>query len=122
MRLVLREWGISFLLDLDDFPQDQGKSGVITEAQPKYHEATMTVYIPDDATWPDEELEDIAIHELMHISVSTWRAVWERTHRRPMPPQQYNMLLISEEQVCTRLTLGFMRTKYPRRKTHKLTD
>ena len=118
IRLVLREWAISTHLEKKDFKQDEGKSGAFAASQPKYHEATITLHLPDDSTWADEEIEDTAIHELMHVSVSTWFAVWSRTHKKPLPPQMMNMLLISEEQLCTRLALGFMRTKYPRRKAH----
>lgn len=121
-RLVLREWSIGTHLELGDFKQDGARSGAFTETHPKYHEATVTLHLPNGTEWVDEEIEDTVIHELMHVLVATWRAVWERTHRKPMPFQMSNMLLISEEQLCTRLALGFIRTKYPRRKAHKLTD
>ena len=118
IRLVLHEWGIYFQLESTDFPLGGSLAGVVTDSYPKYHEATMTLHLPDGTAWAQEEIEDTAVHELMHISVSTWRATWERTHRRRMPFQMLNMLLIPEEQFCTRLALGFMRTKYPRRKAH----
>ncbi len=119
IRLVLREWSIVLHLEGESFSKkDGGGSGASTQTYPKYCEAKITLRLPDDATWTDDEVEDTVIHELMHILVSTWFAVWERTHAKPLSPQMYNMLLISEEQLCTRLALGFMRTKYPRRKAH----
>ena len=119
IRLVLREWDIILHLEGSAFKaKDGGGSGASTETHPKYNDATLTLRLPDGTTWTDSEIEDTAIHELMHVLVSTWFAVWERTHRKPLSPQIYNMLLVSEEQLCTRLALGFMRAKYPRRKAH----
>jgi hypothetical protein len=122
VRLVLREWSITLHLDTKDFKQEGAKSGAFTEATPKYHDALISLHLPDGVEWSDEEIEDTAIHELMHVLVSTWFAVWSRTHRKPLLPQMYNMLLVLEEQLCTRLALGFMRTKYPRRKAHSFSS
>ena len=113
MHLVLREW------DIDVHLETKGDSSrAYSYCRPKYHVAEITLCLPEDieTVWADREIEDSAIHELMHVLVSTWDVVWQRTHRKPLPSQMLNMLLISEEQLCTRLALGFMRTKYPRRK------
>lgn len=119
IRLVLHEWSIDLYLETEG-----GTSGPITTCFPKYHEANIILRLPDgvQACWTDEEMEESAVHELMHVLVSTWDVVWQKTHKKPPPPQVLNMLLISEEQLCTRLAVGFLRTKYPRRKAHKLTD
>ncbi len=116
VRLAIREWEITIRLEEDDFKQDSCSSGAFTEARPKYHEALITLHLPDGAEWTNAELEETAIHELMHVLVSTWFAVWERTHEEPISPSIHNMLLITEEQLCSRLALGFKRTRYPRRK------
>ena len=113
-RLVLHEW------DIDVHLETEGESArASSHCRPKYHGAEIQLCLPDnlETCWTDREIEDSAIHELMHILVSTWDAVWQRTHRKPLPDQVLNMLLISEEQLCSRLALGFMRTKYPRRKS-----
>ncbi|KKK57504.1 hypothetical protein LCGC14_3053810, partial [marine sediment metagenome] len=72
IRLVLREWDITLHLEKEAFAdKDGGGSGASTQARPKYHEATITLHLPDDTTWTDDEIEDTAIHELMHVLVST---------------------------------------------------
>ena len=113
-RLVLREWDINVHLETEG---DIARAS--SHCRPKYQDAEIRLCLPDnlETLWPDEEIEDSAVHELMHVLVSTWDAVWQRTHRKPLPAQILNMLLVSEEQVCTRLALGFMRTKYPRWKS-----
>ncbi len=116
VRLVLREWSIVMHLETTDFKQDGRKSGAFTEALPKYYEATITLHLPGGEEWANNTIEDMAIHELMHISVSSWCAGWEGTHLKPLPTRIANTLIFMEEQLCTRLALGFMRTKYPRRK------
>ncbi|KKK47756.1 hypothetical protein LCGC14_3152000, partial [marine sediment metagenome] len=115
IRLVLREWAIDFHLRTEGT-----MSGATTICSPKYHEVDILLRLPDDVEtcWADEELEESAVHELMHVLMSTWDVVWQKTHKKPLRSQMLNMLLISEEQLCTRLALGFMRTKYPRRKAH----
>ena len=114
IRLVLREWSIVLHLETEG-----DISGPTTICSPKYHEAHIALRLPDvEACWEDEEMEEAAIHELMHILVSTWDLVWQKTHKKPLKGPMMNMLLISEEQLCTRLALGFLRAKYPRRKAH----
>ena len=119
IRLVLREWSINLHLGLEG-----DSSGGTTICYPKYNEADIMLRLPEglEACWTDEETEEAAIHELMHVLVSTWDVIWQKTHKKPLGAPMMNMLLISEEQLCTRLALGFMRTKYPHRKAHKLTD
>jgi len=115
IRLILREWVIDVHMDTEG-----DKLGATAHCRPKYHAADIVVHFPEEseARWTDEEIEDEAIHELIHVLVSTWDAMWQRTHKKPPPTQVTNMLLIIEEQLCTRLAEGFMRTKYPRRKAH----
>ena len=119
IRLILREWEITIHLETEG-----GVAAASTVCQPKYHQSEIVLQLPDGvkARWPDTQIEEDAIHELMHVLVSTWDAVWQRTHKKFPSSQIMNMLLISEEQLCTRLAVGFMRTKYPHRKAHKLTD
>lgn len=120
VRLLLREWTI------DTYLRTSGddKAGPITTCRPEYHEISIVLRLPDsrETCWTDTELETDAVHELMHALLSTWDAMWQRSHKKLVPQQVLDMLLLVEEQSCTRLAEGFMRTKYPRRKAHKLTD
>jgi hypothetical protein len=118
VRLVLREWDIILHRELEGLDTQWGlKAGGQTECWPQYHRAFISLYVPDDSEWEDRELEDTAVHELMHVLVSPWRVAWQATHRGSSP-QRDGVLKVFEEQLCTRLALGFMRTKYPRRKAH----
>lgn len=118
IRLVLREWDIILHRESEGLESRHGlKGGGQTETWPEYHRAFISLHVPDDSEWEDCELEDTAVHELMHILVSSWRVGWQMTHKRLLPQTQ-EVLQVFEEQMCTRLALGFMRTKYPRRKAH----
>jgi hypothetical protein len=119
VRLILREWAITVYREAEG-----EKSGATANCSPKYHEVTITFTLPPDreSCWTDEEIENEAIHELMHVLVSSWDELWQRTHKKPLPTQMLNMLILLEEQLCDRLTTGFLRTKYLRRKALKLTD
>ncbi len=121
-RLVLREWDIILHFETKGLATKAGlRAGGMTECWPQYHRAFISLHITDGSEWEDSELEDTAVHELMHVIVSTWRVGWQKTHAT-LSARRGDVLQIFEEQLCTRLALGFMRTKYPRRKAHKLTD
>ena len=115
IRLVLREWQIDLHLE-----PEADYAGASSVCRPKYHTASVMLCLPDkpEASWPDEQIEEDAVHELMHVLVSTWDMVWQKTHKKPLGTPMLNMLLIPEEQMCTRLACGFIRAKYPRRKAH----
>ncbi|KKL74673.1 hypothetical protein LCGC14_2062520 [marine sediment metagenome] len=118
-RLILREWEVNIHL------KTEGETtGATARCVPKYHLVVINFTLPDDveSCWSDEEIEDTAIHELIHVLIASWDDLWQRTHKKPLPFRMLNMLTLLEEQLCDRLTTGFLRTKYPRRKALKLTD
>jgi len=118
IRLVLREWDLLLHLEPEGMETCSGKrGGGRTETWPEYHRAFISIHIPDGSEWEDAELEDTVVHELMHVFVSTWRVGWQMTHRK-LSQERTDVLKVFEEQLCTRLATGFMRTKYPRRKAH----
>ena len=70
--------------------------------------------MPDDPEVETEELEEIAVHELMHILLSPWNEGWQAAMGKRLKEEMKDVLLIMEEQACTRLACGYMRTKYPK--------
>lgn len=118
IRLVLREWDLILHRSHEGTESRYGLlAGGRTECWPEYHRAFISLHVPDDSEWEDSELEDTAVHELMHVLVSPWRTGYQRAHKG-LSRQTKEVLQLLEEQLCTRLALGFMRTKYPRRKAH----
>ena len=114
---ALRSWALNVHVTTDPLPKQaayEAKTGAYTEAWSKYEDATINLHLPDDPNITDEELEEIAIHELMHILLSSWNEAFKTACGKKLTEEMEDVLLILEEQACTRLACGYMRTKYPR--------
>ncbi|KKM81490.1 hypothetical protein LCGC14_1329350 [marine sediment metagenome] len=115
---ALRSWALNVHITTDPMPKHMAyaaKTGAYTEAWSKYEDATINLHLPpEDLSVTKEELEEIAIHELMHILTSPWNEGWQAAMGDKLTEETTDILLIMEEQVCTRLACAFMRTKYPK--------
>lgn len=114
---ALRSWALSVHVTNDHMPKFtsySAKTGAYTEAWSKYEDAVVNLYLPEDEpSISSEELEETAIHELMHILISPWNESWKAAMGKKLTEALEDVILIMEEQVCTRLACGYMRTKYP---------
>ena len=115
---ALRSWSLSVHVTNEPMPKFaaySAKTGAYTEAWSKYEDAVINLYLPeDDPSLSSEELEETAIHELMHILISPWNESWKAAMGKKLTEALEDVILIMEEQVCTRLACGYMRTKYPK--------
>ena len=114
---ALRSWVLNIHVTTDSLPKHaayEAKTGAYTEAWSKYENATINLHLPDDPEVETEELEEIAVHELMHILLSPWNEGWQAAMGKRLKEEMKDVLLIMEEQACTRLACGYMRTKHPK--------
>ncbi len=114
---ALRSWVLNIHVTTDKMPKHAAygaQTGAYTEAWSKYENATINLHLPDKVHVEVEELEEIAVHELMHILLSPWNESWQMAMGKRLTEEMKDVLLITEEQACTRLACGYMRTKYPK--------
>lgn len=64
-------WRTDFIYSSERKP-DNENTAAETHADFKYSHATITFYVPILATMSDEELEHTFVHELCHITASTY--------------------------------------------------
>lgn len=113
---ALRSWSFNLHVTTDPMPETaayKARSGAYTEAWSKYEDATINLHLPDEISMTNEEIEELAVHELMHVLISPWNEAFKTAMGKALTEPMEDVILILEEQVCTRLACGFMRTKYP---------
>lgn len=119
---ALRAWSFNLHITTDPMPEAaayKARAGAFTEAWAKYEDATINLHLPDDElSISAEDLEETAIHELMHVLISPWNEAFKTALGDRLTETLEDIILIFEEQVCTRLACGFMRTKYPSHPEH----
>ena len=95
-RLGLKWWSLNFLHHRKTpkkFKRTDGhQTGVSTIARWQYLEAYFEVNTPAIARMSDSELEELVVHEMMHVLVNEMR---EKGRKH-------------EERVCSRLTQAFL--------------
>lgn len=109
---VLRCWSFNFHQLREKMTNGHSsETGAHVEYFPKYEDATVTVYLPDGVEWNEMDIEETSVHELMHCLLSTLLEAC--ITYMEVTPQVEEILSLLEEQTCTRLACGFMKTKYP---------
>jgi hypothetical protein len=64
-------WRTGFVYSRERQPDNDGVAA-LTIADFKYSHATITLYLPALRDMNDEELEHLIVHELCHLTASTW--------------------------------------------------
>lgn len=64
-------WRTDFIYSDERHP-DNNEIGAVTKATYQYSHGTITFYLPVLVDMPDEELEHLFVHELCHLTASTY--------------------------------------------------
>lgn len=115
---ALRAWSFNFHLLREKMSEHHvnyqaTETGAHITYWPKYEDAVVNVYLPDDVEWTAEDIEETSVHELMHVMLSTLLEAYAIFLDEVASGEIFEVLNLLEEQLCTRLACGFMKTKYP---------
>lgn len=109
---ALRSWSFNFHQSREKMLNGHSsETGAHVEYFPSYEDATVTVFLPDGVEWNEADIEETSVHELMHCLLSTLLEAC--IAYITVTPENEKILSLLEEQTCTRLASGFMKTKYP---------